>query len=110
MHMPIAENLGKRMPEAEIREERETLHVNVQAVIQLWSKRRDQDLEKDRSLTPHFIVSVARGPDVAKVRSLAEVCGLLVKVETYTVAKGPLLCKHCLCFGHTQRMYCYAPR
>jgi hypothetical protein len=65
----LLKNLGKRMPEAEIREELEVLHINVQAVMQLRSKRRDQDPEKDRPLTPHFIVSVARCPDVAKVRS-----------------------------------------
>jgi hypothetical protein len=44
------------MPEVEIREELEALHINVQAVMQLRSKRRDQDPEKDRTLTPHFIV------------------------------------------------------
>jgi hypothetical protein len=58
------------MAEDEVREELEALHINVQAVVQLRSKRRDQDPEKDRPLTPHFIVSVARGPDVAKVRPL----------------------------------------
>jgi hypothetical protein len=40
--------------------------------MQLQSKRRDQDPERDRPLTPHFIVSVARGPDVAKLRSLTD--------------------------------------
>jgi hypothetical protein len=95
------------MPEAEIREELEALHINVQAVMQLRSKRRDQDPEKDRPLTPHFIVSVARGPDVAKVRSLA---GLRVKVEKYNVPKWPLQCKRCQRFGHTQRNCGYAPR
>jgi hypothetical protein len=47
------------MPEAEIVEKLEALHINVQAVMQLWSKQRDQDPEKDRPVTPHFIVSVA---------------------------------------------------
>jgi hypothetical protein len=32
------------MPEAEIKEELEALHISVQAVMQLRSKRRDQDL------------------------------------------------------------------
>jgi hypothetical protein len=68
----LLKNLGKRMPEAKIREELEALHINVEAVMQLRSRRRDQDPEKDRPLTPHFIVSVARGPDVAKVRSLTD--------------------------------------
>jgi hypothetical protein len=61
----LLKNLGKRMPEAEIPKELEALHINVQAVMQLRSKRRDQDPEKDRPLTPLFIVSVARGPESA---------------------------------------------
>jgi hypothetical protein len=67
----LMKNVGKRMPEAEIKKV-EPLHLNVQAVRQLSSKCRDQDPEKDRPLTPHFVVSVARGHDVAKVRSLTE--------------------------------------
>jgi hypothetical protein len=55
------------MPEYEIREELETMSIQVQAVMQLLSWRRDRDAEKDRSLTPHFIVLVAWGPDVVKV-------------------------------------------
>jgi hypothetical protein len=77
--------------------------------MQLQSKRRDQGPEKDRPLTPHFIVSVARGPDVAKVRSLTDLCGLRVKVDTYNATKGPLQCKRCQRFGHTQRNCGYAP-
>jgi hypothetical protein len=98
------------MPEAEIKEDLEALHINVQAVMQLRSKRRDQDPVKDRPLTPHFIVSVVRGPDVANVRSLTELCGLRVNVETYTASKGSLQCKRCQRFGHTQRNCGYAPR
>jgi hypothetical protein len=71
----LLKNLGKRMLETEIREELEALHIQVQAVMQLRSRRRDQDAEKYRALTPHFIVSVVRGPDVAKVRSLTKLCG-----------------------------------
>jgi hypothetical protein len=52
-------NFGKRIPEAEIREEQEALHIHVQAVMELRSRGRDQDAEKDRPLTPHFMVSVA---------------------------------------------------
>jgi hypothetical protein len=106
----LLKNLGKRMPEAEIREELKALHINVQAVMQLRSKRRDQDPDKDCPLTPHFILSVARGPDVAKVRSLTDLCGLRVKVETHNAPKGPLQCKLCQRFGHTQRNCGYAPR
>jgi hypothetical protein len=62
------------MPEAEILEEQEDLHMNVQAIMQLRSKVQDPDPEKERPLTPHFTVSVARGPDVAKVRCIADLC------------------------------------
>jgi hypothetical protein len=53
---------------------------------------------------------VARGPEVAKVLSLTELCGLRVKVETYIAPKGPLQCKCCWRFGHTQRNCSYAPK
>jgi hypothetical protein len=39
----LLKSLGKPMPEAEIREELEALRINVQAVMQLRSKRRDQE-------------------------------------------------------------------
>ena len=55
-------------------------------------------------------VSVARGPDVLKVRSLTELCGLGVSVEMYIAPKGPLQCKRCQLFGHTQRYCGYVSR
>ena len=55
------------MPESVVREELEALDIHVQAVMQLRSGRRGQDPTKDRPLTPHFIVSVVRGPEVSKV-------------------------------------------
>jgi hypothetical protein len=61
-------------------------------------------------LTPHFIVTVARGLEVAKVRSLTDLCSLRVSVETYVAPKGHLQCKRCQLFGHTQRYCGYAPR
>jgi hypothetical protein len=88
----LLKNSGKRMPEAEIKIELEALHINVQAVMQLRSKHRDQNPEKDRPLTPHYL------------------CGLLVKLETYTAPKGPLQCKHCQRFGYTQRNCGHASR
>jgi hypothetical protein len=91
-------------------EARGLAHKYVQAIMQLRSKRRYQDPERDHILTPHFIMSVGWGPDVAKVRSPADLCGLRVKVETYTAPKGPLQCKRCQRFGHTQSNCGYAPR
>jgi hypothetical protein len=90
------------MPETEIQEKLEALHINVHAVMQLRSKRRDQDPEKDRPVTLHFNVSVARHPDVAKVRSLTDIGCLQV---TYNAPKGPLQSKRCQRFGHTQRVW-----
>jgi hypothetical protein len=107
----LLKNLGKRMRDHEIREELEATSIQVQAVMQLRSRRRDQDAEKDRPLTPHFIVSVAWWPpDMAKVRSVTELSGLQIKVETYNDPKAPLQCKRCQRFGHTQSNCGYAPR
>jgi len=91
-------------------EELESLNICVQGVTQLRSGRRDPDPAKDRPPTPHFIVSVASGPEVSKVRSLTELYGLRVSVESYLAPKGPLQCKRCQRFGHTQRNCGYAPR
>jgi hypothetical protein len=52
--------IEKRMPEAEIREEREAFHTNVEAVMKIRSMRRDKDPEKDCSLTSHFSVGCVR--------------------------------------------------
>ena len=106
----LVKNLGRGMPESVVREELETLGIHVQGVTQLRSGRRDQDPTKDRPPTPHFIVSVARGPEVSRVRSITELCGLRVSVESYLAPKGPMQCKRCQRFGHTQRNCGYAPR
>jgi len=45
---------------------------------------------------------VARGPEVSKVRSITELCGLRVSLESYLASKGPLQCRSCQRFGHTQ--------
>jgi hypothetical protein len=45
---------------------------------------------------------------VSKVRSLTELCSLRVS-ESYMAPKGPLQCKRCHRFGHTQRKCGYAP-
>jgi len=76
------------MPVSVVREELESLNINVQGVTQFRSGRCDPDPDKDRSPTPQFIVSVARWPEVSKVRSLTELCGFRVSVESYVA--GPL--------------------
>jgi hypothetical protein len=81
-------NVGKRMPEAEIKKT-EALHLKVQAVMKLSSNCRDQDPDEDRPLTWH-IVSVARSPDVAEGRSVTEQCGRRFRVETCIAQKAPL--------------------
>ena len=93
-------NLGRRMPEDVVREELRAPGICVQGVMQLRSGHRDRDPEKDHPVTPHFIVTVARGPEASKVRSITQLCGLRVTVETYTAPKGPLQYKR---LGHAQR-------
>jgi len=46
---------------------------------------------------------------VPKVRSITELCGLRVSVESYLAPIGPLQSKRCQRFGHTQRNCGYAP-
>jgi hypothetical protein len=91
----LVKNLHRHMPENAVREELEKLGVRAQGVLQLRLGRHDQEAAKARPLTPHFIVSGARGPGVAKVRSLTELCGLRVSVETYRSPNEPLQCKRC---------------
>ena len=43
------------------------------------------------------------------MRSLSELCGLRVSVETYVARNAPLQCKRCQRFCHTQRNCGYAP-
>ena len=63
-------NLDRGMPERVVREKLEALGIRVQGVMQLHCGRRDQDAYKYRPPTPHFVMSVARGPEVQKVRSV----------------------------------------
>jgi hypothetical protein len=55
------------MPESAVREELESLNIQVQGFMQLRSGRREHDAAKDRPPTHHIIVSVARSPEVSKV-------------------------------------------
>ena len=91
----LVKNLDRNMPESDVREELEVLGITVVSVLQLRSHRRATDTAKDRPLTPHFIVTVPRGPMVSKVRALTSLCGLRTSVETYQAPKGPLQCKNC---------------
>jgi hypothetical protein len=71
-----------------VREELEALGICVLGVLQLRSGRRDRDPEKDRPATPHFIVKMARGPDVTSVRTITQFCGLRITVESYTAPRA----------------------
>jgi hypothetical protein len=106
----LIKNLGRGMPETVVRVELEDLGICVQGIQQLRFGRRDQDPEKDRPATPHFIVTMRRGPDVSKVRSITQLCGLRTRVEFYTAPKGSLQCRRCKRFGRTQRGCSYTPR
>ena len=77
----LIKNLGRRVPE-DVREEVGALGICVQGVMQLRSGRRDRDPEKNRPVTPHFIVTVARGSEVSNLRSITRLCGLRVTEDT----------------------------
>ena len=79
-------------------------------VLQVYSGCRDQKIAKAHPLTPHSIVSIARGPEVAKACSMTELCGLRVLLETYDAPKRHLKCERCQRFGHTHRYCRYTPR
>jgi hypothetical protein len=98
------------MHDDEIGEDLEALYINMQVVVQLWSKHREQETKKERPLTPQNFVSVARVTDVVKILSLTDLCGQLVKVKTLEATKVLLQCKCCQRYGHTQRKCGYAPR
>jgi hypothetical protein len=106
----LLKSSGSHIPEVDVWEELDAVHIHVQVAMQLRLRRRDQDVEKHRPLPPHFVVSVARGPDVAKLRSLTELSSLRQRVETFNAPRGPLHYKRCQLFGHSQRNCGYAPR
>jgi len=98
----LVKKLGRSMPESVVRKELESLGIHVQGVTQLRFGRHDQDRHQEPPSYTHFIVSVARGPEVSKVRSFTELCGLRVSVELCVAPMAPLQCKRCQRFGHTQ--------
>jgi hypothetical protein len=106
----LIKNLGRHTPEGVLKEELENLGISLQAVLQLRSGHSGQETSNAHPLTPHFIVSVARGPDMARLRSFTEYCALRVSVETFVAPKGHLQCKRCQRFGHTQHYCGYAPQ
>jgi hypothetical protein len=63
----LVKYMGGGMPESVVLEEFESVNIRVQRVMQVRSGRRDQDPTKDLPPTPHFIISVTRGPEVSKV-------------------------------------------
>ena len=98
----LVKNLGRGMPESVAQEKLESLNIRVHGITQLRSGRHDKYPANYRSPNPHFTISVARGPEVSKERSFTEICGLRLSVESYVAPKGPLQCKRCQRFGHTQ--------
>jgi hypothetical protein len=94
----LIKKIGRKMLKDVVPEELEDLGICVQRVIQLSSGRRNQEADK---ANPHLIVSVPRGPQVAKNPSPTENCGLRISVERHNAAKGPLQCKRSQTFGQT---------
>jgi hypothetical protein len=84
----LIKNFGIGMPDTFVREELEALDICLQEVQQLCYGRRDKD--PDRPATPYFNETMARGPDVSKVRAITQLCGLRTTVQSYTASRGPL--------------------
>jgi hypothetical protein len=70
----LLKNLGKQVPESVFLEWMGTPGIHVEGVLQLRSGRSDQNETPDRPLTPHFIVSVARGMEFQEVLIFSELC------------------------------------
>ena len=51
----LIKDLGKNMPDQDVRKEVESLTMPVQSVLQLRSQRHDPDHAKDRFPTPHLM-------------------------------------------------------
>lgn len=85
----LFKKLGRQMPESVLREELQALGICFHAVMWLCSWPRDQHALKDRPVTPHFIVPLARGPKMQKLRALTELSALRVLVDTYVALKAP---------------------
>ena len=106
----LLKNLGRGMPESVVREELESLEFScLGSHAAAFRPSRPGPSQGPLSHT-HFVLSVARGPEVSKVCSITELCGLRVSVESYVATKGPLQWKRYQRFGHTKRNCGYAPR
>jgi len=106
----LVKKLGSGMHESVVREEFESLGIRAQGITQLRSGRRYQEPTKDCPPKRQFFVSVARGSEVSRMRSITELCSLRVSVESNLSPKGPMQCKLCQLFGHTQRNCGNEPR
>jgi len=62
------------------------------------------------ALSPHFIVSVARGLEMSKVQYITELYDLRVSVEPFVAPKCPLQSKGWQRLGQTQRNCGYTPQ
>jgi hypothetical protein len=98
----LMKNLGTGLPESVVREDLESEYSCPGIHTAAIRPPRSGHSQRPTSHT-HFIVSVARGPEFSRVRSLTELCGLRVSVESYLTPKGSLQCKRCQRFRHTQQ-------
>ena len=69
-------------------EELEFFEIPVLAVLELCSQHRDPNPGKYRFLTPHFIVTVARGFIVSKLRAITSPFSLRVRWMRTGFPKG----------------------
>ena len=100
----LVKNLGRGMPQSVGREELESQIIRIHGSLNCVPAVATKTPQGPRS-HPHFIISVARGSEVSKVRLLTEICGLQMSVGSYVFPKCSMQCKCCHRFDHTQRKY-----
>jgi hypothetical protein len=95
------------MPESVVREELEALCPGSDAasLCAPWSGHLQRSTPD-----PAFYCVGGMRTGLQKVRSLSELYGLRVSVETCVAPKDPFQCRLCQRFGHSQRNCRYAPR
>ena len=87
----VVKNLGRGMHESFIRQEQEYVGIHVKGSRSCV--RADVNRTPQCSAPNPNSLSLERGPEVSRVRSITELCGIRVSVESYVAAKGPLQCK-----------------
>ena len=87
----LLKNLGRGMPESVVREELESLEFScLGSHAAAFRPSRPGPSQGQTSHPPLYCIRGARGSEVSRMRSITELFGLRVSVESYVAPKGPL--------------------